>query len=55
MQLEKEVKELKTLVNYQDAILKEVAAKVAIWSWLERDDGAVRPVNRQTRLQEAGA
>ncbi|MDA8584387.1 hypothetical protein N9L68_09120 [bacterium] len=36
-QLEKEVEELKTLVKHQDAILKEVAAKVAMWSWLETD------------------
>ena len=34
-QLEKEVEELKTLVKHQDAILKEVAAKVAMWSWSE--------------------
>ena len=42
-QLKKEVEELKTLVAHQDAILNQVAAKVAMWSWLETDAGAVRP------------
>ena len=38
-QLEKEVEELKTLVKHQDAILKEVAAKVAMWSWFDGEGG----------------
>ena len=78
-QWEEVVEGLKALVKHQGAVLKEVAAKVAMWSWLEtdannqslgparwdqlevkgntvgNDDGAVRPVSRQTRLQEAGA
>jgi len=38
-QLEKEVEELKTLVKNQDAILKQVAAKVAMWSWFDGEGG----------------
>ena len=38
-QLEKEVEELKTLVKHQDAILKQVAAKVAMWSWFDGEGG----------------
>ena len=50
-QLEKEVEELKTLVKHQDAILKQVADKVAMWSWLETDAGAVlsRPQHDHVR------
>ena len=38
-QLEKEVEEFKTLVKHQDAILKQVAAKVAMWSWFDGEGG----------------
>jgi len=49
--LEKEVEDLKTLVTHQGVILKEVADKVAMWSWLETDAGAVlsRPQHDHVR------